>query len=173
MKQRKVEYAGAGISEVHKTHIAQIALKLKNLDWSENEICQLLNDTEYAPGKSTLRRHMALLSRGEDLFTENKQTGRPSLLTDKEWAAVCGWIILGDNPRNYESAIKFVFKNFGVEVSPQSMGQNMRRLEMSNQLTGSLLSEVNGGTLLREKLKDHYIESFHEWNGKRVVDKHL
>ena len=67
-----------------------MALKAKQRGESISEFARELNGHAYAPSRATLARHVLALERGEDPLKDEKESGRPALVSEEQWAIVCG-----------------------------------------------------------------------------------
>ena len=62
---RSSKYAGTGVHPDVKAHTAEFAMALRDRGVAMSTIMDALKDTSYAPGASTLWRHIAAISGGE------------------------------------------------------------------------------------------------------------
>jgi len=132
------EYQGAGVSDSHKVHIAEIAIELQKVGLSIPKFAKLLDNTSFSPSERTIRNHVMKINKtGTPLSTE-KHSGRRKCLTEEQLNIVCGAVL----SQEVCVGLKFVIKdwieaNFGIDVSIATCCNYMDDHSITMQLFGS------------------------------------
>ena len=134
---REKTYAGAGVSPEVKDHTARLAVALQARGVSMSVILSALSDTDYAPAPRTLREHMAAIKGSEAPLSAEKGSGRPSVVTDEEWAIVFGRVLRQTKPVGLEWVQQWIKVNLGIDVSIATVSRHKDEMGLSFQFTGS------------------------------------
>jgi transposase len=133
---RDKKYEGSGVSSDVKEFAAEFAYALKMRGVSIDVIWDAMTDTDYAPSKSTLYNLLAKVEGNTVLFKRVKESGRPRLMDQDNFAIVCGWILMHKEKVNFESTIKWIDEIFGIRMSKSILSRYLKEFGLSTQLTG-------------------------------------
>jgi len=107
-------------TQVHpevRTFAARVLIGLEKLGVNRQLILDVMSEAGYEPSTRTVRRHAKQTRSGENLFSLEKTSGRPSMLDEKE-REICAGFVLAQNIARKEvhlnDYISFVSDNFNV-----------------------------------------------------------
>ena len=169
----KKKYAGSGVSSEVKEYAIEVAIALQQNGMDIWSILEILKNTNYCPSQRTLFRHMGKIKRGDDMLSSHKNTGKAPLLSEEQWAIVCGWILQQNEIVGYEAVMNWIRLHFDVSVSKTTLSNNIHRLGLSFQLTckrgTNLMSEEEYAIGYYEFVQTLWQDGFFDLNPKRII----
>jgi hypothetical protein len=94
MKHSRGSYAAGGTPAVVKEYRAQLAAALKRQGVSLDVFLIANNETDFIVKRRTLFQNVKAIDEGEPPLSAEKNSGRPTKLTDEQWDIVAGAILL-------------------------------------------------------------------------------
>ena len=96
------KYSTARVPPEVKKFAAKVSVELQHRGQSISDILEILKAADYSISRRTLLELMSAIKSGKHMFSNNKNSGVKSKLTDEQWDIICGWISLQDSKVNLE-----------------------------------------------------------------------
>jgi hypothetical protein len=155
-KRKKAKTSVAGTSWETRQVVAEWAMAAKASGTPVRSFAKNGEKSSYSPSARTLRRQVASLERGEDLFMKEKDTGRePALLWDQR-KVLCGAVLMAEEKVNLEKFSGLSEEYFGVPLAKSTASDYCRQLGLSFQLVG-------GRPMPKNLTFDEYVLGYFEW----------
>jgi hypothetical protein len=155
-KRKRPKSGVAGVSWETRQVVAEWAKNLKDSGMSVADLAEKGEGTSYSPSPRTLQHHVAAIERGEDLFKEEKDTGRQPVLLWDQRKVLCGAVLMSEEKVNLEKFSDLSEEYFGVPLAKSTASDYCRQLGLSFQLVGDRPMPKNLSF-------DEYVLGYFQW----------